>query len=243
MSDASPDEPMPVTPPSIGKLALALSKFQGKMPTVPKSKTANVRTKDGGSYSYKYADLADVSAAAMPLLAEQGLAFIAIPEESAKGFILRGLLVHESGETIEGFLPIYGSDNQTIGGSLSYGRRYLLGALTGIVTDDDTDAQGVGDEQAKPAPARRQSKTPPKQEAPADPVQADPSWIDKIATADTFDELTVVYNEADSLNVFGHLVTVTSEKGIEIFGKPLEGETLKAALFARRAVLTEKGAQ
>lgn len=246
MTDAPPSEPTVTVQasPSIAKLAKALAAFQGEMPTVEKGKTAHVKTKDGGSYSYTYADLADVTKVAMPLLAKNGLAFICRPEEGGRGFILRGILVHESGEQIDAWLPIYGADNQSIGGSLSYGRRYLLGALTGIVTDEDTDAQGGSNEQTqRPAP-RQQKKAPPKQQAEPDaPVNADPAWIDKIAAADTFDDLTIVYNEADGLGVFGHLVTATSEKAIEVFGKPLEGETLKAALYARRSVLTEKGAQ
>lgn len=211
-----------VASPSIARLAAALSKFQGAMPTVPKSKIAKVRMKDGGSYEYKYADLADVTAAAMPILSANGLAFICRPEESGRGFILRGMLVHESGESIDAFLPIYGGDNQTIGGSLSYGRRYLLGALTGIVTDDDTDAQGVGDQQTQKSAARPR----PKAKAPETPAPApiaDDSWVDKIGDASTFDELTAVYNEADRMNILGHMV-----------GE----ETLKSRLYARRSELT-----
>lgn len=236
MTDADHSEPdveVELSTPTIKHLVAALAKFQGAMPTVEKSKTANVRTKDGGSYSYKYADLADVTRAAMPLLAEQGLAFICIPEEGGRGFLLRGVLAHESGERIEGFLPIYGTDNQSIGGSLSYGRRYLLGALTGIVTDEDTDAQGVGGERTTKAPARQRAQKPPAQPpTPATPPEpapdADPSWADKIADAATFDELTAVYNEADSLGIFGHM---------------LGGETVKSRLYARRNELTAKDAQ
>lgn len=231
MSDsAQPDPDVTVVPAphSISKLASALAKFQGKMPSVPKKKTATVQTKSGGSYSYQYADLADVTASAMPILSEFGLAFISIPEEGSRGFILRGVLVHESGESVEGFLPIYGGTNQEIGSSLTYSRRYLLGALTGIVTDDDSD--GAPSEWAP-----RTEKVPPRQSQPKQakppqgpPPTADPAWSDKITDAATFDDLTAVYNEADRMGVLGHM---------------LGEETVKSRLYVRRSELTSKGAQ
>ena len=45
-------------------LAAALAAFQAEAPTVSKGKTAKVPTKAGGSYSYTYANLADVVEAA-----------------------------------------------------------------------------------------------------------------------------------------------------------------------------------
>lgn len=238
MTDTTPGDPdvtVALATPSIGKLAAALAKFQGAMPTVPKNKTATIPGKEGRSgYSYKYADLADVTAAAMPLLAANGLTFICIPEEGSRGFILRGVLVHESGESVEGFLPLHGNQNQEMGSSLTYLRRYLLGALTGIVTDEDEDgaAGNVADRTAK-APARqRQARQAPAGQAPQEPAgpppAADDAWIDKIADASTFDELTAVYNEADRMGLLGHM---------------LGDETMKSRLYAKRTELTSKDAQ
>jgi hypothetical protein len=123
-------------------LASALVAFQGDMPTVHKGKTATVPTKTGGSYRYTYADLADVSAAATPLLVRHGLAFTCRPRAVDGGsYELVGVLTHTSGEEKEGSLPIFGRSAQEIGSSITYGRRYLLGCLTGIVTDDDEDGQ------------------------------------------------------------------------------------------------------
>lgn len=55
-------------------LGAALAAVQADMPSVHKGKTANV-----GQYRYTYADLADVSAAILPLLAANGLAFTCHP--------------------------------------------------------------------------------------------------------------------------------------------------------------------
>lgn len=129
----------------------ALAAFQGKMPTVLKTKTANVPTKTGGSYRYSYADLAALTEAVMPVLSNHGLAFIALPRMGDHGYELVGRLIHESGGTIESEgLPLYGKTPQEIGSSLTYMRRYLLGCMTGVVTDDDTDAQEVPPQRTQP---------------------------------------------------------------------------------------------
>lgn len=128
-------------PAATDQIAAALLAFQIDMPTVSKGKTANVPLKNGGSYSYKYADLADVSAAAFPLLTKHGLAFAALPRYGERGYELVGTLLHTSGQSLSGALPLHGNTAQEVGSALTYARRYLLGCMTGIVTDDDDDAQ------------------------------------------------------------------------------------------------------
>lgn len=137
-------------------LAAALAAFQAEMPTVAKSHRASVPTKTGGSYTYTYADLADVSAAVTPLLAKHGLAFTCCPRAADRGYELVGRLLHASGESVEGSLPLTGGTPQELGSSLTYMRRYLLGALTGVVTDDDDDGR-----QAQVAAKRQQRPTEP----------------------------------------------------------------------------------
>lgn len=141
--------------PSIGALAKALAAFQAEMPTVAKTKTANA-----GTYSYKYADLADVTHAAMPLLAKHGLSFITAPFVTDRGLGLEGILMHESGEKVTAALPFQGGTPQQIGSGITYMRRYLLGCLTGVVTDDDDDGQGAAKAARKP-PAKKAAAPPP----------------------------------------------------------------------------------
>lgn len=130
--------------PDHTNLATALAAFQAEMPTVGKGKTATVPTKTGGSYRYTYADLADVTQAAMPLLSKHGLSFICRPRRCENGdYELVGVLRHTTGSDEEGSLPLVGRGAQEIGASLTYNRRYLLGCMTGIVTDDDEDANVV----------------------------------------------------------------------------------------------------
>lgn len=122
-------------------LATALAAFQANMPSVHKGKTATVPTKNGGSYRYTYADLADVSKAALPLLSQHGLSFTTQPRHNAetRAYELVGVLRHVSGESSEGSLPLFGNSAQELGSAMTYARRYLLGCMTGVVTDDDDD--------------------------------------------------------------------------------------------------------
>ena len=108
------------------------------MPTVPKTHEA-----DTGTYRYRYADLADVTSAAMPLLTAQGLSFSTCPRYTEHGYELVGVLLHESGESMEGALPIHGSSAQQLGFAITYARRYLFGCMTGVVTDDDDDGRAA----------------------------------------------------------------------------------------------------
>lgn len=141
-------------------LATALAAFQAEMPVVAKDKTANVPTKSGGSYRYTYADLRSLTDAIMPLLTSHGLAFSTLPGAHDGRAVVRGRLMHAtSGEHIEGHLPLFGNSAQEIGSSLTYSRRYLLGCLTGVVTDDDDDgsiaqqAQRTHEAPPEPPPA------------------------------------------------------------------------------------------
>lgn len=123
-----------------GEIAKALAQLQAEMPAVPKGQRATVEKKAGGSFSYTYASLHDVTRVMYPLLAKHGLAFTCAPQVRPDGTgTIDGVLLHSSGESITSSLPLFGRTAQEIGSSLTYARRYLLGCLTGVVTDDDED--------------------------------------------------------------------------------------------------------
>lgn len=127
-----------------GGLTRALVTIQKSLPVVGKTQTARVPTRQGGEYTYTYASLADVTDAAMPLLVAHDIAWVCVPRQAAGGgYELAGTLLHVSGETLEGALPLHGNDPQVIGGAMTYFRRYLLGSMLGIVTDDDPDARAT----------------------------------------------------------------------------------------------------
>jgi len=143
------------------ELYKALLKAKQKLPVIAKTKTANIQHNGGGSHRYSYADLADVDSQATPVLADEGLLVDFEMHKSDDGTqILTGMLIHpESGGFKTSEWEVTGRIPQDQGSSITYGRRYLIGILTGIITDDDTDGR-----QAQPG-ARPAAK---RQERPAD---------------------------------------------------------------------------
>jgi hypothetical protein len=152
------------------ELNKALAAFQAKLPPIAKRETGKVEgvTKQGKpfSYEYSYADLADVSDAVLPLLGGHGLAYTAEPGTDDDGrLVLDYALLHVSGEERAKRFPLWlfvpdRATAQTIGGLLTYFRRYCLCAVTGVAPKgEDDDAAAAS--QAKPASQRSRSQRPP----------------------------------------------------------------------------------
>lgn len=124
---------------SIGKLALALSKFQGEVKNV-------IANKKG--YGYMYADLAQVLDVTRPIFSKNELAFTQLCTTDEKGStVVETVLLHSSGEWLSTSIVVPVSISkglsaaQGIGVCITYGRRYALCALAGIAQEDeDTDA-------------------------------------------------------------------------------------------------------
>lgn len=131
-------------------LAAALAAVQAELPPIDKARTAKVEMKGGGSYSYTYADLASISEAVLPLLARHGLAFLCRPALTDQGFGLWYSLLHVSGEREDGFYPLPSNGTpQAVGSAITYARRYVLCAVTGVAPEDD-DGQAAQREAERP---------------------------------------------------------------------------------------------
>ncbi len=129
---------------NIGNLAKALSGAQAAMKPPKKAKTAKL-----GTYSYHYADLADVIEAAREPLSKNGLACVQSMLQRDGHIVLRSVLMHESGEWIASEYPIAAyAKPQEQGSAITYGRRYTLTALLGIAAEDDDD--GAAAQEAQP---------------------------------------------------------------------------------------------
>lgn len=128
-------------------LAAALAAFQASLPAVHKGATGQVP----GKRSYKYADLSDLSATVLPLLAAQGLSWMTMPTYDEAGrFVLRYELLHTSGESRTGTYPLPTGTAWEVGSALTYGRRYTLAAVTGVAADEDDDGAVAEQSQARP---------------------------------------------------------------------------------------------
>ena len=132
-------------------LLKSLAKAQLGFQVIPKGRTARVRMKTGGEYTYQYADLSDVISATRKPLNENGLL---ISHSIDPHNVLITTLSHiESGEQTFCSIQLPNeSDPQSLGSYITYYRRYAICCLLGVVAEEDTDAQEVTPPKAKQAP-------------------------------------------------------------------------------------------
>jgi ERF superfamily. len=121
-------------------LASALAAFQLELPAIAKGNTANM-----GTFTAKYADLADISRIVLPLLAKHGLSFSAKPTIDDQGrFVLSYVLRHSGGDSDAGVYPLPANVSpQQVGSAITYARRYALSSITGIAPDEDDDGKAA----------------------------------------------------------------------------------------------------
>lgn len=158
----------------LDKLATALAKAQASLSGAKKS-ALNPHFKNN------YATLQDVWEAAREVLAPNGLSVVQTYEATdGKLMNIRTTLLHSSGQWIAGVLSMapQQANPQGIASASTYGRRYGLASILGIVADEDDDGNGASKghdepDRAKPvyrAPVDRPTPTYPK--APESPSTA-----------------------------------------------------------------------
>lgn len=136
---------------NIGNLAKALAIVQSKLQ--PAAKDAK-----NPFFKSNYSTLNSVWDSCRELLAANGLAVVQTNDVSADGVIVETVLMHESNEWISGriCLPLTKHDAQGVGSAISYGRRYGLASIIGIVSDEDDD----GNAASQPKQHRQQADKP-----------------------------------------------------------------------------------
>lgn len=130
-------------------LTSALAAVQANLPIVGKDQKATVKS-DKGTYTYKFANLARVSAAILPILSAHGLAWTTLPTlDEAGRFVLRYELRHISGEVVSGSYPLPTTTRpQEMGSAITYARRYALCAATGVAPEEDDDNASIAERSA-----------------------------------------------------------------------------------------------
>lgn len=120
------------TTPTIGKLALALSKAQGMLKGAAKDS-------ENPHFRSKYADLASVWDACREALSKNEIAIIQPLSGGPDTITITTILVHSSGESVYSALTLRPTkpDPQGIGSAATYGRRYGLAAMVGVAPEDD----------------------------------------------------------------------------------------------------------
>ena len=136
---------------TIGELAKALTSALGELEDVAKTQTAKA-----GTFSYKYATLADALGMARPILAKHGVSVMQTAETDENVVSVWTTMMHSSGEYLTHQptrLPS-GVDAQKTGSAITYARRYSLMAALGLATEDDdgASASAWGESRRKPVP-------------------------------------------------------------------------------------------
>lgn len=143
------------------EIATALIEAQKELPLViAKEADGIVR---GGKKS-KYASFENIIEKIRPILNKHGIALLQAGKIDAEGkAICHTILVHTSGEMIEGEWPVYGAkDNQLhpdqcLGLGLTYARRYSLPSILGIGTgEQDLDASEPPNESPSEPPSKKE---------------------------------------------------------------------------------------
>ena len=113
---------------NLADLAAALCAVQGELKPA-------IKQADNPFFKSKYVDLLGVWEAIRPLLAKNGLSVVQTFTASADGPTIVTTLMHKSGQWVssELFLKPAKSDPQGVGSAITYGRRYALAAMVGVV--------------------------------------------------------------------------------------------------------------
>jgi hypothetical protein len=136
--------------PAIGAIAKALCAAQATI-------SSAIKDSKNPFFNSNYADLGSVTAAIRESFHANGLAYAQTTLASEKGPTIVTTLMHSSGEWIRGFLfiPAVKCDPQQFGSAMTYGRRYALAAIAGVIQEDDDGnaaTSAAGNAPAKPAP-------------------------------------------------------------------------------------------
>jgi hypothetical protein len=134
--------PPPPRPTGTPKLNAALAIAQGAFKPIAKSGKADVRMREGGSYTFRYSTLSDVLEGVQTALTASALAVT----HAVRGKVLYSTLGHESGEERTTEFDLSKVDMvkiQVFGSALTYGQRYGTKLLCNLASDDDDDGQQV----------------------------------------------------------------------------------------------------
>ena len=126
-------------PKDIDEVILAI---QAERPVLTKDRKGQV-----GNQKTRYADLVQVNEVVLKLLNSLSTTWVCRPHLDSGSFGLHYSLRHvPSGTEKAGVWPLKLSENpQQMGSATTYGRRYALLAVTGIVADDEVLDEGHAD--------------------------------------------------------------------------------------------------
>jgi hypothetical protein len=209
-----------------GGIVAALVAFQAALPAIGKTSTAQYG---------KYADLADVSGIVLPRLAAVGLCYTAhLHRDADEGLYLQAELRHTSGEKQVSNWPISLGGPQQMGSQVTYARRYMLLALTGVhpagEDDDAQDAQKAHEKLAKDTTRTAQRATRSKGKQPDD-EWTDPAPAPRPKATDprSAEQSTAIFT------LLGQLGVAQPDQGRELIRRLAGREVLESSKDLTRA--------
>ncbi len=130
-------------------LATALAKAQASLSAAKKDRV-------NPHFKNHYATLESIWEAAREVLAPNGLSVVQTFEPTDGRLMnIRTTLMHTSGQWMAGVLSLapQQATPQGIGSAITYGKRYSLGAILGIVTEEDDDGNQASHSEESPRQA------------------------------------------------------------------------------------------
>jgi hypothetical protein len=123
---------------AINELVTALAKAQGKMKPA-------VFNKVNPHFKNRYADFTAIMDACRLPLSENGLSVMQYCETIGDKLTLVTMLAHTSGQWIKSQFPLnpIQQTSQAIGSAMTYGKRYCLSSMLGIVSEEDDDGEAA----------------------------------------------------------------------------------------------------
>lgn len=135
----------------------ALAGFHGEVPEITPNRVAKIKTKAGGEWGYKFADIAQITRTVRPALSRHGLSF-AFDSETTQTSVavtcrLRHIDGHQESATFTAPVEISGitTKAQDHAKLVTYGKRQSLLQVLGM---------GIAMDDADGAPPRRKEATP-----------------------------------------------------------------------------------
>jgi hypothetical protein len=159
---------------TIGELAKALCVVQAQL------RPAKMDA-ENPFFKSKYATLESCWNACRDLLASNGLAIVQSPGSDGNGRIeVRSILMHTSGEWIASTVSLkpVKDDPQAAGSAISYGRRYGLISLVGLVSSEDEDDGNACSAPRETSPKVERTQPGP-MPFPTDPITAEENRREK----------------------------------------------------------------
>lgn len=135
-------------------------------------------------FKSKYADLAEVNGAVVPVMNDAGIGVLQMPGFDGEMVAVATVLLHESGASVTGVLNLRPSklDPQGVGSAITYGRRYSVLSMSGTAPEDDDGNAASGPRQEHRREERREE--PPRRSAALVAAEAAILQLDSVEACD-----------------------------------------------------------